>query len=214
VIVEAVSSHKTVEVQTSLHTHAQTAPAFQSHLVSAAEREQIWRTLYDESFDSIYRLVFSLGVPAEEIEDVVQRAFLVAYRRLQESESEVSHPHAWLRGIAVRVVSEHRRWRRVRRVKSWLLRATLDASTSERSTTPEDDAHLAQARQLVHKVLARMSPKLRDVLVLLELEECPVQEVATILQIPANTVRSRKRLARQEFERLWRRHVGEGELDG
>lgn len=217
VIVEAVSSHKTVEVpmHTNTHTHAHTIPALQSSLASAAEREQIWRTLYDESFDSIYRLVFSLGVSPEEIEDVVQRAFLIAYRRLQElSESGVNHPRAWLRGIAVRVVSEHRRWRRVRRVKSWLLRATIDASTQERSITPEDDARAAQARQLVHRVLARMSPKLRDVLVLLELEECPAQEVATILKIPANTVRSRKRLARQEFERLWRRHVGEGELHG
>jgi RNA polymerase sigma-70 factor (ECF subfamily) len=204
VIVDAVSGHKTLKVHS--------VPAIQGHPTRVADssaRQQIWRSLYDDSFDAIYRLVFSLGVPAGEIEDVVQRVFFVAYRRLQELQDQVHHPRAWLRGIAVRVVCEHRRWRRVRQVKSWLLRATVDASAEERSTTPEDLAHVAEARRLVHDVLDRMSPKLRDVLVLLEIEECPVQEVAAILEIPKNTVRSRKRLAREEFERLWRRHVGQ-----
>jgi RNA polymerase sigma-70 factor (ECF subfamily) len=204
---DAVSGHKSLEVHSVPAIQGQPARVASS----AWARECVWRSLYDESFDTIYRLAFSLGVPAGEIEDVVQRVFLVAYRRLRELQDEVHHPRAWLRGIAVRVVCEHRRWRRVRRVKRWLLQTTVDASAEERSTTPEELAHVAEARQMVHRVLNRMSPKLRDVLVLLEIEECPVQEVATILRIPGNTVRSRKRLARAEFERLWRRHVGREE---
>jgi DNA-directed RNA polymerase specialized sigma24 family protein len=48
-----------------------------------------------------------------------------------------------------------------------------------------------------------MSPKLREVLVLSELEELDLTEVAMILDIPKNTVRSRRKLARDQFARLW-----------
>lgn len=174
-----------------------------------AQREYAWRSLYDESFNSIYRYVCCSGILPGDVEDVTQRVFLVAYRRIRES-TKVENPKAWLRGIATRVISEHQRWRRVRRLKSWLLRSTVDAST-QTPRTPEGAFASAEAQHLVRAVLARMRPKLREVLVLLDLDEHSPQEVALILRIPVNTVRSRKRLARQEFLRLWRKH---GEAHG
>jgi len=167
---------------------------------STAERNAAWRALYHDQFDHVYRLACRFGVPAADVEDVTQRVFVVAHRRIAEIE-EIHNVGAWLRAIVVRVVAEHRRWARVRRVKHWVLRTSADVE-SPRPTTPERDLVALQAQRVVAQVLAKMSPKLRDVLVLLELEELSLQEAAETLGIPSNTVRSRKRLAREQFQRI------------
>lgn len=165
-----------------------------------------WEELYGAHFAYVYRLMFALNVEPAESEDLTQRVFLIAHEKLRQ-EDELEHPRAWLRAIALRVVADHRRWRGVRQVKRWLVKASHDAATPA-PKTPEQDSAAAQAQQQVRAALAEMSPKLRDVLVLLEIEECSLQETAELLGIPANTVRSRKRLAREQFAGIWRARSG------
>lgn len=167
---------------------------------SVEDRDAAWRALYDEQFAQVYRLVCRFGVPFADVEDVAQRVFVVAYRRVQEID-DVRNVAAWLRAIVVRVVAEHRRWLRVRRVKQWVLRASAEVERAPQPT-PERDAAAQEAQRTVAAVLAQMSPKLRDVLVLLELEQLDLREAAETLGIPANTVRSRRRLAREQFQRI------------
>ena len=102
-----------------------------------------WRTLYDRHFRDVYRLVYSMGVDHADVEDVTQRVFVVVHSKL--GRAPIRNPKAWLRAITIRVVSDYRRWHKVRRVKKWLLRATVDATTAAPGT-PEDGAATAQAR--------------------------------------------------------------------
>ncbi len=178
--------------------------------VSRDECEGAWRTLYEQNFEAIYRLVCSLGIEPFEAEDVVQRVFLVAYRRILEM-VDVENPPAWIRGIAVKVVAEYRRWRKVRRLKQWLLKSSEEAG-AVRAASPERMIIVDETQACVHKILAKMNPKLSAALILHELEDHSLEEVAQILAVPVNTVRSRKRLARQEFERLWMKYY-RGEED-
>jgi RNA polymerase sigma-70 factor (ECF subfamily) len=171
----------------------------------ATDREQAWQELYRSHFDGIYRLVCRFGVLALEAEDVTQTVFVRAHAQLERC-ADIRHLRAWLRGIAVRAVAEHLRWRRVRRVKQRLLRATVEASATL-PPTPERSCDARERQRLVAEVVSCMSAKLRSVLVLLEIEECTLEETASILQIPINTVRSRRRLAREQFERLWRKRA-------
>lgn len=166
-----------------------------------AERERAWRQLFETQHRRVYRLVVRYGVDPSEAEDLVQRTFVIAIRRLPHA-GELRDPGAWLRGIAVRVVASHRRWRKVRQAKRWLLRETdraarVPVATPERQTAAAEEAAAARA------VLEQMSPKLRDVLVLCDIEELAPSEAAAILGVPVNTVRSRRRLAREKFVSLW-----------
>ena len=172
----------------------------------AARRDVAWRELYDAHFESVYRLSRRLGVQTAEAEDVTQRIFLRA-RDLLLGSDEILHPLAWLRAITVRVVAEHHRFWRVRRIKAWLLESTL-AADARAPRTPAEEADTAQQQRRVAEILAEMSPKLREVLVLAELEECPPSEVAAVLAIPVNTVRSRRLLARKDFHKRWTRRYG------
>lgn len=164
-----------------------------------------WRDIYERHFEGIYRLVYRCGVPASEVDDLTQTVFLRAFsgkQRLLDPGSPGYNVRAWLYGIALRVVSEHRRWARVRRLKAWLVEST---SSAERSApeTPEEASAAGETQRRVGQVLALMSSKLSAVLVLRDIDELSLEETANILGIPENTVRSRLRLAREKFERLW-----------
>jgi RNA polymerase sigma-70 factor (ECF subfamily) len=185
----------TVPPQARLAPPAARAPG------GALDRERAWRALFEEHFGWVARLVFRFGVPPGDVEDVAQTVFIRAYDHIDELK-EIENPGGWLRGIVVRVVSEHRRWRRVRRLKAWLLESRA-AEESEPPLTPEQAAQSLEAQRIVAEILDRMSGKLRDVLVLCELEECGPLEVAELLGVPVNTVKSRRRLAREEFQRLF-----------
>lgn len=173
------------------------------------ERERAWRELFDGHYQRVYRLVLRFGVAPEDAEDVVQRAFLIAIKRIDEVD-DIRDPAAWLRGITVRVIAHHHRWRRVRETKRWLLRDTQRAGTVA-PATPERYTAAAQEVALARVVMGQMSRKLRDVLVLCDVEDHAPAEAAEILQIPVNTVRSRRRLARARFAHLWNRAIGGAE---
>jgi RNA polymerase sigma-70 factor (ECF subfamily) len=96
----------------------------------------------------------------------------------------------------------------VRRLKSWLVQATFGEDANPPPMTPEGGVASQEEQGRVRSILAEMSPKLREVLVLTEMEECQPAEVAEVLGIPVNTVRSRKRLAKEEFQRLWGERYG------
>ena len=168
-------------------------------------RERAWGALYEREFARVYRLVCRFGVDPGEVEDVTQRAFVVAFRRISEVE-RIRDPGAWLRAIAVRLVAEHRRWRSVRAAKSWLLRDLRVAAPAPVCTAPADTA---DQMENIRTVLLRLSVKLRDVLVLCDIEECTPTEVAQMLRIPVNTVRSRRGAARRKFAQLWRARFGD-----
>ncbi len=165
-------------------------------------RDASWRRLYADEFRRVSRLVGRFGVAAADLEDVTQQVFLAAYRRLGEV-ADVRDMRAWLRGIAIRTAADHRRWRRVRQVNQWVVEAIYQGQSRE-GWCPGHDLERTRLERRVDSVLRRMSAKLRPVLVLCEIEEVEPGEAAVILGIPLNTVRSRRRLARQAFERLWR----------
>jgi RNA polymerase sigma factor (sigma-70 family) len=177
--------------------------SFEVSSTRSREHGPTWQEIYEEHVDAVFRLVRCLGVPEKDAEDVIQRVFLVVHRKAKDLD-KIVHVRAWLRAITVRVVADHRAWHRVRELKAALLRATFLAAASP-IRTPEQSLDETRVQRRVHEVLARMSGKLRDVLVLTELEECKPSEVAELLGIPVNTVRSRRGLARTEFARLWQR---------
>jgi RNA polymerase sigma-70 factor (ECF subfamily) len=78
----------------------------------------------------------------------------------------------------------------------------LDALESLQDPTPSPDTLLDQqrARQLFDQILASMALELRTVIILFELENLTLTEIADTLGIPRGTAASRLRRAREEFD--------------
>ncbi|HEY8206643.1 MAG TPA: sigma-70 family RNA polymerase sigma factor [Myxococcaceae bacterium] len=158
-----------------------------------------WRRLYDAHFDFVYRVARRLGTPVEELEDVCQETFLVAFRKLDAfREGKLS---TWLYRIAANVASDRHRRRRVRRAF-----AAMWGGGGEEELpgprTPEREYESAEAEALVSQILERMAPKKREVFALFELEGLSGEEVAERVGCKVATVWTRLFHARKEFEQL------------
>jgi len=171
--------------------------------------EATFTRIYEQHFERVFGLLARFGVAPAEVEDLAQQVFSVAWMHRDQLE-RLENPRAWLTAVVVRVVHEHYRFRRVRKLKAWLVEHSWAARSTDEST-PEREALHRESSERVRQVLQRMSTRLRDALVLVDLDELGTREAAEVLAIPHNTLRSRQRLARAEFERLWRESEPESE---
>jgi RNA polymerase sigma factor (sigma-70 family) len=62
-----------------------------------------------------------------------------------------------------------------------------------------------EAGELIQRALARLSPELREAVILRDLEEFEYREIAKVLNVPEGTVKSRLNRGRAELARVLRR---------
>ena len=158
--------------------------------------------IYDELFEFVWRSARRLGVHEASVDDVAQDVFLVVHRRLDAFEGR-SSVKTWLFGITLRVVSD---WRRTKRRKGGLLELPAEDRLASSVVGPDGDLEREQSARLLQALLLELDDDKREVFVMVELEELSAPEVASVLSIPLNTVYSRLRVAREEFERALSRH--------
>ncbi len=153
--------------------------------------------------DRLYNTVYRLLDNAEDAQDVVQETFLHAYQALPRFKGE-SQLFTWLYRIAVNTAISLKRKQRVAlSIDSG--RGTLAGTEpldSSESSRPEAALEKAEQEERIQKALNRLSPEHRTVLILKDLEEHSYETMATILQVPLGTVRSRLHRARLELRAL------------
>lgn len=155
--------------------------------------------IHDAHFEFVALTLQRLGVREADVPDETQKAFLVAYSKLPGFEGR-SQLRSWLFSICRRVASVYRRSASVRR------EVTVDPLVvDELGFSVEDPLRVLVLRSEARRVLARMPDRQRTVLMLSELLEMRVREIADELGVPSNTVRSRLRVARASFSREVRR---------
>lgn len=154
-----------------------------------------WRSLYDRHAATVYRFLATLGVSPAEREDACQEVFLAIYRSLGRFRGD-AQLSTWIFRIAARSAARLIRRAQLRRLMQGML---------VREPTPSTvaDASEQTARTLtLERMLQRLSPKKRIVLVLFEIEGMPVDEIARVVGCPTNTVWSRLHHARAELTRM------------
>jgi RNA polymerase sigma-70 factor (ECF subfamily) len=156
-------------------------------------REARLRNMIDTHIDFVARVLRNAGTPDAEVDDEVQRTFIVAARRLDDVRA--GSEKSFLLSIALNFAAHARRTIARRREVG----ADQAPEMIDRSATAEQLTDRKRARVLLDRVLDAMDPGLRAVFVLHELEELSMSEIAAVLDIPAGTVASRLRRARVEF---------------
>jgi RNA polymerase sigma-70 factor (ECF subfamily) len=154
--------------------------------------------LHARYFDFVWASLRGLGVPAHSVDDATQDVFVVLHRRLSDFEGR-STLKTFVFGIVVGVARNHRRSaKRSDRLAPFEEAPELPDTRS----SPFESAAASQALSTLVAVLDRMDDAKREVLILSEWEEMSAPEIAEALGVGVNTVYSRLRLARAEFERI------------
>jgi RNA polymerase sigma-70 factor, ECF subfamily len=164
-----------------------------------------FEVVYETCFDLVWTAARQLGVPEEALDDVVQEVFVVIHARLSSLE-QVASLRSWVYGVARRVVATYRRAQRSRRATG-VQYAEVAPWLEPLPPTPLDLTVLAARQRLLLRLLGELDESKREVFVLTEIEGFTAPECAEALDIPVNTVYSRLRVARQEFEQAMARQM-------
>ncbi len=149
--------------------------------------------LYAANFKAVWRTLQRLGVHPGFVDDATQEVFVTAWRKWDDFEGRSSE-RTWLLGIAIRVASDARRKQRPTE--------EISAELQMGGPGPESIAASKQVSQRVELLLKRLDSERREVLLLVDLEGYSVPEVATATGVNLNTLYTRLRSARQQFEDL------------
>jgi RNA polymerase sigma-70 factor, ECF subfamily len=147
----------------------------------------------------VWRVLCHLGVGEERLEDVSQEVFLVVFAKLPMFEGR-SSLRTWIYGICRNVAQRAReRSSRQRELLQGELPELSDPATQDRTVW------LKQAHAQLVAALDTLDPEQRSVFLLYEIEELPMEEIATALEAPLTTCYSRLEAARGKLAALQRK---------
>lgn len=164
--------------------------------IAAAWSRPTFEQVYEQHVGFVWRVLRTLELPPSMVEDVAQEVFVVVHRRLAEFEGR-SDIRTWLFRVAKFVASNERR-----RPGTKQRHELVDEAIPDSADGPFEVVARSEAIRELERILDRMDPDKRMVLLLLDIEEMKASEVAELLEINVNTVYSRLRLAREQFRRL------------
>lgn len=149
----------------------------------------------------VWRVLRRLGVRESDIDDVWQETFIVVHRKLGGFEGR-SSLRTWLSAIAVRVASDYRNRAHRRREQ-----ISDDVPDDPCDASQHDELVDRERRALLDQLISELKAEQREVLVLYEFAELPMQEVAEALGCPLQTAYSRLHAARRALEQAARREA-------
>lgn len=168
------------------------------------------RKAFEELLDTfetrVYRLALRFTGDVLDAEDLTQEIFLAVHASISRFRGDAALG-TWIYRVAMNRCLEFRRKRRLETV-SYEEGLPVDIEFSQ-----EDPVHAVERRQLAEKVeaaISRLSPAHRDVVVLHELQGLTYQEVATVLNVPVGTVKSRLFNAFRRLRELLGGYIYEG----
>jgi RNA polymerase sigma-70 factor, ECF subfamily len=199
-----------------------------SQVVSALVRRGVagdaaaWEEIVRQYNRRIYNICYRFTGSADQAEDLTQEVFIRVYRTLSSFDPGKAAFTTWLTTLTRNLLVDHFRKSRQDRVTE-----SLDVTPAEDENAPTPASQLAdpgpapdatvhsQERQkLVQAALQRLSPELREAVVLRDLQDMDYREIAQVLRVPEGTVKSRINRGRTELARLLSRTFNVGSPSG
>lgn len=189
--------------------------AEQAHLAALVSRcvggdNTAWEALVRREQRRVYGLCYRFTGSAADSEDLTQDVFLKVYRSLKTFDPARASFSVWLTALTRNLLVDHYRRSRLERASESLdepLGEESEGQTrAERLPDPRagQEQHVAgqELRSRVQAALARVTPELREAVILRDLQDLDYREIADVLGIPQGTVKSRISRGRAELARL------------
>jgi RNA polymerase sigma-70 factor (ECF subfamily) len=177
-----------------------------AELVNRCRRgdREAWEVIVRLHHQRIYNLAYRFTAKFDEAEDLTQEVFLKVYRMLHAYHPESGALATWVVRVARNHFIDHYRKFRTERTHTESLDQDFERSTQNpaRYPNPAEGLESRERSEEIHAALLKLSPDLREAVVLRDLEEMTYEEVAEVLSIPVGTVKSRINRGRVELARI------------
>ncbi len=160
------------------------------HAIARGDEGALAR-LYDAYRVILFGLLVRILNSREEAEDILQEVFVQVWRRAKDFDDERGRPFTWLVTLA--------RSRAIDRLRSLAARQRLATGAAQEQEQIEDvsdaltDAVRAEQQAVVRSALAELPPEQRQTLVLAYFDGLTQSEIASKLNAPLGTVKTRMR---------------------
>jgi len=165
-----------------------------------------WEDLVKVHSRRVYSICYRFTGSDQEAQDLTQEVFLRVFRSLKSFRAGEGSFTVWLSRLSRNLLIDHYRRTRLDRATDSIEEQLplLEEKTAMISRT-EGLVAGREASELLQGALQKLSPELRETVILRDLEELEYREIAQVLNVPEGTVKSRLNRGRAELARLLRR---------
>ncbi|HLH06215.1 MAG TPA: sigma-70 family RNA polymerase sigma factor [Terriglobales bacterium] len=172
----------------------------------AAAWEDIVRRLNRRIYNICYRFTGS----GDDAQDLTQEVFVKIYRTLGSFDVEKGSFITWVTAVTRNLLVDHFRKTKQDRVTDSLDNTgaededllPLSEQLADNGPSPDVRVHRRETQEMVQQALQKLSPELREAVILRDLQDMDYKEIALALKVPEGTVKSRINRGRVELARL------------
>ena len=172
-----------------------------------AGENQAWESLLRTHNRKVYSLCYRFTGRTVEAEDLTQEIFIKIFQTLKSYDQQQGTFSTWLTRVARNHLVDH--YRRTKHDRSTSSLDDEDAGEVEARPSPEASplagVESRERRELLQEGLNKLSPDLREAVILRDLQDLDYDEIARVLSVPQGTVKSRINRGRLELARVLKR---------
>ena len=172
-----------------------------------------WQEIVQQYHRRIYNICYRFSGSPDDASDLTQEVFIKMYRTLSTYDTSRASFMTWVTTVTRNLLVDHFRKGKYDRITDSLDAApasqedglTLAEQLEDKAASPESRMRSKETQQLVHEALRRLSPELREAVILRDLQDLDYKDIAKVLSVPEGTVKSRINRGRTELARLLQR---------
>jgi RNA polymerase sigma-70 factor (ECF subfamily) len=164
-----------------------------------------WADVVRQFSRRIYNLAYRFTASHAAAEDLTQEVFIRVYRSLNQYDASLGDLSNWLMRLARNLIIDDYRKRQRTPTDSSDDLADHEYHLPTASDNPQRTLERQERRLQVHEAIKKLSPDLRECVILRDIEELSYQEIVDLLKIPEGTVKSRINRGRIELAKVLRR---------
>jgi RNA polymerase sigma-70 factor (ECF subfamily) len=171
-----------------------------------AGEEPAWEELIKAHTRRVYGICYRFVGNDMEAQDLTQEVFLRIFRSLRSFRAGEGSFAVWLTRLTRNLLIDHYRRTKADRATD-SIEDQLPMLEEKTALSSRTDGMLAgrEASELLQGALQKLSPELRETVILRDVEELEYREIADVLKVPEGTVKSRLNRGRAELARILRR---------
>lgn len=171
--------------------------------------QDAWDELVRNHTRRVYAICYRFTGSDSQAQDLTQDVFLRVFRSLKSFRAGEGSFTVWLGRLTRNLlIDNYRASKQDRATDSLELQLPMLEERASLSSRTEGLLAGREASELLQAALQKLSPELRETVILRDLEELEYKEIAEILHVPEGTVKSRLNRGRAELARILRRQVG------
>jgi RNA polymerase sigma-70 factor (ECF subfamily) len=172
-----------------------------------------WEDIVRQHSRRIYNICYRFTGSADNADDLAQEVFIKMYRTLNSFDPDKGSFTTWITTMTRNLLVDHFRKTKQDRATDSLDAglgeeedsATLSDRIPDLAPSADDRIQRRETQEMVQKAIQKLSPELREAVILRDIQDMDYKEIALALKVPEGTVKSRINRGRMELAKVLQR---------